>query len=64
MIHLFQKTQLGFPFSLSEHRAWSQKKNVSGSVFCQVAFYVVGQFLCQKNPIDLMMTGLCWFLFF
>ena len=62
MIHLFQKTQLGLCLSqpTQEH---GLKKNVSGSVFCQIAFHVVGQFLCQKNPVDLMMTGLCCFFF-
>lgn len=24
---------------------------------------MVGQFLCQKNPVDLMMTGLCCLIF-
>lgn len=63
MIHLFQKTQMGLCLSqpTQEH---SLIKNVSGSVFCQIAFRVVGQFLYQKNPVDLMMTGLCWIFFF
>lgn len=31
-------------------------------MFCQIKFHVVDQFLCQNNPLDLVMTGLRWFL--
>lgn len=30
-------------------------------MFCQIKFHVVDQFLCQNNPLDLVMTGLCFF---
>lgn len=31
-------------------------------MFCQIKFHVVDQFLCQNNPLDLVVTGFCWFL--
>lgn len=48
MIHLFQKTQLGFPFSLSEHRAWSQKKMCQVQCFAKLHFMWWVSFCVKK----------------
>lgn len=47
-----------FFLSLSQQKYILKRKKIN--MFCQIKFHVVDQFLCQNNPLDLVMTGL-WF---
>lgn len=49
-----------FFLSLSKQK-YILKKKIKFNMFCQIKFHVVDQFLCQNNPLDLVMTGLCFF---